>query len=128
MAASIRNSIPRSIDLMPNGELFGGEMIFTSRPGALCHQLSNGAEVSIATPAARRGERSAQTEYVDRSLAQTPRIRRSAEGSGEDEIQPDDPHNYSARVNCRMRGVQKVSRPIDRCSATGAFARRLMRM
>src|SRR5919199_3458671 len=40
---------PMTIANIPRlSSVCGGLMIFTSRPYALCHQLSNGAEVSIA--------------------------------------------------------------------------------
>ena len=51
MNASRSITAPSSMPKNPAAStMCGGLMIFTSRPYALCHQSSNGAETSIATP------------------------------------------------------------------------------
>src|SRR5689334_10152351 len=93
----------------------GGLRILTSRPYASCHQLSNGADVIIAIPPhaaikAPSGPRNPHihTEHSrssDRGLNVVDRMRK--------------PHEMPARMPhiwiAMCAGVQKVSRPIDRC-------------
>jgi hypothetical protein len=49
--ASISITAPKLIPKKPAAStMCGGLMIFTSRPYALCHQSSNGADASMAAP------------------------------------------------------------------------------
>ena len=51
MNASISITVPNSMPKNPAAStMCGGLMMRTSSPYALCHQSSNGAEASIATP------------------------------------------------------------------------------
>ena len=51
MNASSSITVPSSMPKKPAAStMCGGLMIRTSRPYALCHQSSNGADASIATP------------------------------------------------------------------------------
>ena len=46
-----KTTVPKRMPVIPSAsKTCGGLRIFTSRPYAACHQLSNGAEVIMATP------------------------------------------------------------------------------
>src|SRR5439155_25121847 len=93
----------------------GGLTILTSSPYALCHQLSNGADVSIAPQPqtqihAPSGARNPQKgTAAARSTAVPRNVVLSATYP---ELSP--AINPPAWIN-RCAGVQKLSRPIDMC-------------
>src|SRR5690349_4740610 len=100
----------------PNAsKICGGLRILTSRPYALCHQLSNGAEVIIATPP--------QAQMNAPSGPRNPHIVTDTSHNAEfflkvveriryPQVMPaSTPHNWISKC----AGVQNVSRPMLLC-------------
>src|SRR4051812_34926963 len=114
--ATDNSNAPMPIAPIPSARMLcGGLMIRTSRPYASCHQLSNGADVTMAkqphtATQAPSGARNPQKVTAEsRAAAPRPNVVRSA-------TYPD----VSPAINppawmTRCAGVQNVSRPIDMC-------------
>src|SRR5262249_31354062 len=100
----------------------GGLTILTSSPYALCHQLSNGAEVSIMPPPqaainAGSGPRNPSTLTADSLSARfdpnvVAKIRQPAETAA----------ITAASWSAMCAGVQKVSRPTDMCQEMSQYS------
>src|SRR5215469_16120577 len=94
---------------------WGGLRISTSRPNALCHQLSNGAEVSIVSPphSDTNAPSGPQNPHIftdeARRAASLPKVVETIRYALEI------PATTAPKWIARCAGVQKVSRPIDKC-------------
>src|SRR5450432_396386 len=127
LGAAISTSEPMPTKKMPAAStMWGGLTICTSRPKESCHQLSNGAEMSMVAPpqAARKapnGPRKPQTLTVawraEASLPNVaPRIRAPQHTAA----------STAPNWMARCAGVQKLSRPMVMCQEMSQYSPKII--